>query len=159
GHSRLVTRDIRGDRFGVVVSERTASAGDLARPGRHLAFDSVRLPNGETWLLIARDGMRDADIVAFDGVGRPTRRIDMGEDADPFDIEVWRGRVWVSDGTRYRFDSVTVDGDPRFGEVEDAAFRAELEEAREAPRLWKRLRLASQLALVAIPILGILIIR
>ncbi|MGZ5100437.1 MAG: hypothetical protein ACXWGX_06870 [Usitatibacter sp.] len=156
GHRRLATFDVASGSFGPLKSEMSTDAGGVARPGRNLPFDSLRLPGGETAVLIAREGMMDADRVVFDPGGTPARRIDLGDDSDPFDIELWRGRIWVSDATHYRFESVNFDGSDRKG-IEDAAFADELRDAARAPKLWKAIRLAAQVGVGLVPLLGILV--
>jgi len=156
-HRRLATFDVSGDRVGRVVSEMSTAAGGVARAGRRWPFDSLRLDNGETWVLIARERMRDADLVVFDSRGKARRRIDLGEDSDPFDIEVWRGRVWVADATNYRFESVGADGAVT-REIEDQAFVGELAAARDQTRRWKAIRLAAQVGMGLVPLIGILVL-
>jgi hypothetical protein len=159
GNQRRVTIDITGDRFGPTISVLPTYATKLVRPGRYLPFDSVVLPNGETWVLIARTGMRDADIIAFDAKNHALRRIDMGEDSDPFDIESWGGKVWVADATRYRFEPVSFSPQQAPGPTLDPAFYQELAQARESPERWKMIRAAAQAMLILLPIFGIFIMR
>jgi len=82
------------------------------------------------------------------------RRIALDEDADPFDIERWRGRVWVADATHYRFESVDRKG--ARGTIEDRAFLDELAGERVAPQRWRIIRWAARVGLVLVPLLGIL---
>jgi hypothetical protein len=155
-YHRLVTFDVTGDRVGRVVGNMATDAPEIARPGRVWPFDSVRLENGETWVLIARGHMQDADVIAFDDLGKARRRVALDDDADPFDIEPWRGRVWVSDATHYRFESVALDGTR--GQIEDREFAAELAREREVPGRWRAIRTAAQVGMVLIPALGIFIL-
>ncbi|HEX7559512.1 MAG TPA: hypothetical protein VF386_09940 [Usitatibacter sp.] len=157
GHRRVITFDVSGDRVGRIVREMSTRAEGVARPGRHLPFDSVRMADGGTWVLIARDRMRDADLVLFDAAGVPRSRADLGEDSDPFDIESWRGRVWIADATRYSFESVANDGTGRRA-IEDPAFVAELAEEREAAQRWIIYRLLARIGLVAVPLAGVLVL-
>ncbi len=157
-HYRVVTFDVQGDRFGAKLGELWAGGPALAlqrspritRALRFFPFDSVVLPNGETWVLIAANGMRDADLVVFNRDGKPLRRIDLGDDSDPFDIEVWKDRVIISDATNYRVDAVDFSGKP-VAAFDDPAFAAELGEARESPRRWKMIRVAAQVTLILVP--------
>jgi hypothetical protein len=157
GHRRVITFDVGGDRVGKILREMSTDAEGVTRPGRHLPFDSVRMPDGGTWVLIARDRMRDADLVLFDAEGVARTRADLGEDSDPFDIESWRGRVWIADATRYSFESVANDGTGRRA-IEDPGFVAELAEAREAAQRWMTYRLLARIGLVAIPLAGVLVL-
>jgi hypothetical protein len=153
-HRRLATFDVSGDRVGKILRQMSTAADAVARPGRHWPFDSIRMQDGRTWVLIARERMRDADLVIFDAGGKPSARVDLGADSDPFDIEPWRGRVWIADATNYRFESVAADGSDR-REIEDREFRDELAQAREVPRRWKAIRLAAQVGAAIVVLLGI----
>ena len=135
----------------------STEAEGVARPLREWPFDAVHLAGGETAVLIAAPAMRDADLVFFDASGTARRRADLGADSDPFDVEAWRDKLWVSDATRYRIDAVNLDG-TRAGTLEDAAFLAELDEARKEPVKWRWARYASQLGLVGFPLLGALLL-
>ena len=151
---RLVTFDVSGDKFGRVVHELdTDRAMGIARPERRLPFDSVAFEDGTVWVLIARHHMQDADIVEFDADGFAKRRVALHDDQDPFDIERWRGRVWVADATNYRFESVDRNGVR--GEIEDREFIAEVAEARDGPRRWRVIRRAAQVGMALVPALGI----
>lgn len=156
GHRRLATFDVASGSFGPLLREMFTDAAGVARSGRNLPFDSLRIPGGEVAVLIAREGMKDADLVVFDLLGVPVRRIDLGNDSDPFDIELWRGRIWISDATNYRFESVNFDGSDRKG-IEDAGFEAELRDAARGPQTWKAIRLAAQVGMGLVPLLGILV--
>lgn len=154
-HRRVAVFDVSGERVGRVVDAMPTAAPGVARIGRVWPFDAIRLPGGETWVLIAMEGMKDADLVVFDGAGVPRRRIDLGDDADPFAIEPWGGRIVVADGLRFRLDAVTPAGsvEPALG---DAQFLRELGEGRERFHGWRRARLAAQAGLVIVPLLAIL---
>jgi hypothetical protein len=151
---RVATFDVSADRVGALLATMSTHADDVARPFRQWPFDSVRLPNGETGVLIARERMRDADLVLFDARGTARKRVDLGAESDPFDIELWRGRVWIADATNYTFESVAIDGSDR-REIEDRAFRDELAAARAGAQDWKAIRLAAQVAAGIVPLLGI----
>jgi hypothetical protein len=101
--------------------------------------------------------MKDADLIVFDANDKSVRRIDLGADSDPFDIELWRDRAIVSDATNYRVDAITLDG-KRVAAFDDAAFDAELAKARDAPRIWHEVRFAAQIGVVAIPVLAIILL-
>ena len=154
-HRRLATFDVSGDKVGRVVRSMSTDT-DGMRPGRLWPFDAIHAPDGRTWVLVAREGMKDADLVIFDG-GSVERRIDLGEDSDPFDIELWGGRVIVADATRYRVDAVAPDGTVQRA-FDDAAFDRELAAARELPDRWRAIRLAAQVGIVAIPLSAILVL-
>jgi hypothetical protein len=157
GHRRVITFDVSGDRVGRILREMSTRAEGVARPGRHLPFDSVRMPGGGTWVLIARDRMRDADLVLFDAGGAPKMRVDLGDESDPFDIEAWRGRIWIADATNYRFESVALDGsDPR--SIEDRSFAAELASEHEAAQRWVVYRWLARIGMVVAPILGLIVL-
>lgn len=156
-HHRIAIFGVEGDRIGKVEEEIPAEVA-LARPGRVWPFSSVRMPGGELWALIADEGMKDADLVVFDVNGAPVRRIDLGEDADPFDLEIWGGRVIVCDATRYRVDAFTFAGRPAAA-VNDPQFAAELEEGRRSVDTWRGARMLAQAGVALVPLLAIAILR
>src|SRR5213075_3014462 len=129
----------------------------LSRYGRILPFDAERLPDGSTAVLIAAMGMKNADLVIFDANARPSIRADLGAESDPFDVVLWRDRLWIADATNYRFQSVNLDASPAAA-LEDKEFLAELEMERAAPEMWKERRRGAQFALVGIPLLGALLL-
>jgi hypothetical protein len=149
---RLVTFDVSGDKAGRLIRAMDTET-DITRPGRSLPFDSVRFEDGTTWVLVAMHHMKDADIIEFGPSGNAVRRIALDENSDPFDIERWRDRVWVADATNYRFESVDRNGVR--GGIEDREFLEELEQARVWPQRWRSIRVAAQVGLVLVPLLGV----
>lgn len=154
--SRIVTFEVSDKGVGNMVGERSTRSR-LSRPGRFLPFDAERLPDGSTAVLVAANGMKNADLVIFDPQGRPSTRADLGADSDPFDVVVWRDRLWVADAMNYRFVSLGYDASVA-APLEDTQFLAELEEERRGPELWKERRHAAQFVLVGIPLLGALLL-
>jgi len=154
--SRIVTFEISDKGVGNMVGERSTRSR-LSRPGRFLPFDAERLPDGSTAVLVAANGMKNADLVIFDSQGRPSIRADLGEDSDPFDVMVWRDRLWVADAINYRFVSLGYDANVA-PPLEDKEFLAELERERVEPELWKERRRGAQYGLVGIPLLGALLL-
>ncbi len=157
GRKRIAVFDVSGDRVGKVLRSTYTHAGGVARAGRYLPFDSVRLPDGGLWVLVARDHMRDGDVVFFDARGVARSRVDLGDDSDPFDLEAWRGRLWIADATNYRFESVAFDGTGRRA-IEDPTFTAELAQEHDAAQRWVWYRLLARIGLVAAPLLGVLVL-
>ena len=153
---RVAVFDVSGDRIGKVVRQMSTDADGIARAGRRWPFDSVRLADGRIWVLIARERMRDADLVLFDAKGAPLSRVDLGADSDPFDIESWRGRIWIADATNYTFESVAGDGTGR-KPIEDRAFASELVEEHAEVRRWTFYRQLARIGLLAVPLAGILV--
>jgi len=153
---RLVTFDVSGDKLGRILHEMDTEASGVARPGRLLPFDSVRFEDGTTWMLIAMRHMKDADIIEFDPSGHAARRLALDEKSDPFDIERWRDRVWIADATNYRFESVDRNGVR--GQIEDRDFLEEVEQAKIRPQRWRMIRIAAQLGLALVPVLGVLVL-
>jgi len=153
-HHRIVTLGVAGDRFGPVLREMAAGANALTRPGRTWPFDAAKLPDGRMVVLIADDGMKDADAVLYAN-GVPQQRIRLGEDSDPFDVEVWRERIVVADATHYRLQAVGLDGALK-DDFPPAEFTAELDREREVPAYWRLVRTAAQAGIVLVPLLAIL---
>jgi hypothetical protein len=153
-HHRIATFDVRGDRIGPVLRAVSTLAWDIARPGRAWPFDAQAMPGEETWVLVANNRMRDADVLVFDAAGKATRRIDLGDDSDPFAIRRWNDRVLVADATRYRVVDVAAPG--ALPALHDADFARELERERDNVEHLRQLRIAAQAGLVAIPLAAIL---
>jgi len=162
-HWRVATFDVKGDHFGANLGNLWVGGPGIlpkspriTRPGRYWPFDSVVLPDGETWVLIAREGMRDADLIVFGADGKPVKRIDLGDDSDPFDIEIWKDRVIVSDATNYRVEGLDLSGN-RVAAFDDPAFAQELDEARALPQRWKMIRVAAQVTLMLTPFVALIL--
>lgn len=156
-HRQIVAFRMTGGEVGAIQDTMSTDAMGIARPGRFLPFDAVRLPAGGVAVLVAAIGMKNADLVFFDAGGKAVRRADLGEDSDPFDVELWRGKLWVADATRYRFEAVGLDG-TRGAALEDRAFLDELDGERRAIEQWRELRQFAQAGIVAIPLLGALLL-
>jgi sugar lactone lactonase YvrE len=155
-HHRIVTYDVRGDRFGAVLREIATRVGASARQGRSWVFDAQAVPGGETWALVADGRMRNADVRVFDAAGRAIRRVDLGTESDPFAIRAWNSAVLVADATSYRIVNAAASGAPTA--LRDAEFARELDSERERVNDWRRWRLAAQAGLVAIPLAAILVL-
>jgi len=155
-HHRIATLAIAGDRFGPIVREMAAGANAVTRRGRKWPFDASKLPDGRLVVLIADDGMKDADAVLF-GNASAQERIRLGEDSDPFDVEVWRDRIIVADATHYRLQAVGFDGALR-DDFPPPGFAAELAHARELPAYWKSVRTAAQAGILIVPLRAILVL-
>jgi sugar lactone lactonase YvrE len=156
-HRRIAFFDVSGDSLARVKGEMPLDPGEVARDGRRWPFDAVRTGSGETWALLGDNLMSNADLVVFDAAGVARRRIDLGDDSDPFDIEPWRGRILVADATRYRLDAVTPDGKVE-AQTLDPEFMKEVRAASEAPEFWRGMRLLAQFAMVFVPILAIVLL-
>lgn len=157
-HMRILTLSVEGGQLGTTVSEVSTRARGIVRPGRAWPFDAALMPDGTTAVLIAAMAMRDADVVFFDTNGKPARRAALPDEADPFDIEHWRGNVWVADATHYRFLGVRPDGSLA-PPLEDTEFLAELEAEHRAADRWRQSRGIAQVGIVVIPLLGALLLR
>jgi hypothetical protein len=156
GRKRIATFDVGGDRIGKVLRATATNVRGVARSGRFLPFDAVHLQDGRFWALIAREHMRDGDVILFDAKGVARLRLDLGDGSDPFDIESWRGRIWIADATNYTFESVAADGSGR-GAIEDRAFAAELAEEKASAQRWTLYRMFARIGLVAIPLAAVLV--
>jgi sugar lactone lactonase YvrE len=157
-HHRIAVLDASGNTLDRVVSTMSTRAPGIARPGRDWPFDALRTPAGETWALVAADGMKDSDLIAFDAAGKAVRRIDLGDDSDPFDIELWGDRVIVADAINYRVHAVSLEGRVT-NAFDDPQFAAELDEQRDVPALWRAARLAAQVGIGLVPLVAILVLR
>jgi len=129
----------------------------LLRPGRRLPMDLAPSPGGGWWVLIARDGMKEGDVVLFGADGNAVKRIDLGPDSDPTQIAIVPGGLLVADPSRAALTRIAPDGSVA-GPWGDSAFQAELGGLRESRSLWSTLRLAAQVLLVALPLAGVFLL-
>ena len=156
-HHRIATFDVFGDRVGPLVHRMGLDAKGVARPGRIWPFAAAVFPDGGHWALLARNGMKDADVVVFGEDGKARRRIDLGDDSDPFAIVRFGERAIVADATNYRLQAISADG-KSVADFGDAQFRRELEQAHEVPRHWKQVRLGAQAGVVVAPLFAIFLL-
>jgi hypothetical protein len=153
-HYRIVTFEVAGDRVGKVLREFPTRGVPHARPGRAAPFGIVRVADGGTWVLVARDGMKDADVILFDAGGKPVKRVDLGEGSDPFAIALWKGSVVVADGRNAVVQLFDASGDnPR--EIRDPAFAGELRDISARAKAWREGRFLATVGMVLFPIVGI----
>jgi hypothetical protein len=152
-HRRLVRISVERDVFGSDLWEMKTDSG-LSRPGRRLPMDFARSPEGDWWVLIAREGMKDSDLVLFGSDGKALKRIDLGPDSDPTRIAAVPGGLLVADPTRATLTRVSAK-DGSAAPWGDSAFQAELDGLRASRSLWRALRLAAQALVVVFPLVGI----
>ena len=152
-HRRLVRISVERDVFGSDLWEMKTNSG-LSRPGRYLPMDLARSPEGNWWVLIAREGMKDSDLVLFGSDGKALKRIDLGPDSDPTRIAAVPGGLLVADPTRATLTRVSAK-DATAAPWGDSAFQAELDGLRASRSLWRNLRLAAQVLVVVFPLVGI----
>jgi hypothetical protein len=153
-HRRLVRIPVERDVFGPDLWEMKTDSS-LSRPGRYLPMDLAQSPEGNWWVLIAREGMKDSDLVLFGSDGKPLKRVDLGPDSDPTRIASVPGGLLVADPTRATLSRVSAK-DGSVAPWGDAAFQAELDGLRASRSLWRTLRLAAQALIVVVPLMGIL---
>jgi hypothetical protein len=153
-HRRLVRIPVERDVFGPDLWEMKTDSS-LSRPGRYLPMDLAQSPEGNWWVLIAREGMKDADLVLFGSDGKALKRIDLGPDSDPTRIVSVPGGLLVADPTRATLTLVSAK-DSSAAPWGDSAFQAELDGLRASRSLWRNLRLAAQVLVVVFPLVGIL---
>jgi len=155
-HRRLVRIPVEGDAFGPDLWQMKTD-NSLVRPGRRLPMDLAPSPEGGWWVLIARDGMKEGDVVLFGADDKAVKRIDLGPDSDPTQIALVPDGLLVADPSRATLTRIAPDGSVA-GPWGDSAFQAELGELRASRSFWRTLRLAAQVLLVAFPIAGVLLL-
>ena len=155
-HRRLVRIAVDRDTFGADLWEMKTDS-QLSRLGRRLPMDVARAPDGKWWVLVARDGMKEADLIVFGADGDALQRIDLGAYSDPTQIATVSDGLLVADPTNASLTRVAPEGTVA-GPWGDAAFQSELDALRVARSLWRALRLAAQLLIVAIPLAGIVLL-
>ncbi|HVQ62314.1 MAG TPA: hypothetical protein VMS53_09550 [Burkholderiales bacterium] len=155
-HRRLVRISVERDVFGSDLWEMKTDSR-FSRPGRRLPMDLARSPEGNWWVLIAREGMKDSDLVLFGSDGKALKRIDLGPDSDPTRIAAVPGGLLVADPTRASLTRVS-EKDGSAAPWGDSAFQAELDGLRASRSLWRDLRLAAQVLVVVFPLVGIFVL-
>jgi len=151
-HHRLVRIGVAGDRFGADLWQMRTDRNNLHRVGRVWPMDFTPAAQGGWWVLDARDGMRDADLLRFDPGGQARERVDLGPDADPTQIMALEDGLLVADPKRASLVRVGADGSAAWG---GAVFGAELAKLKATRSFWARVRLAAQVLVVVAPLLGI----
>jgi hypothetical protein len=105
-------------------------------------------------VLLAANGMKDADVILYAPDGKPRKRVDLGAGSDPFAIAAWNGWILVADARNYRLHAFNPDGsDP--GQFSEASWDRELDEHRGTATTWKRIRRWSIAGMIALPLAGI----
>lgn len=156
-HHKILRLSVEGDVFandGWALSTRKEN---MSRHGRKWPMSFAALPNGQWWVAIAMEGMRQADVVTFDDQSQALHRLDLGAKADPVSFAISGDRVLIADTENFRIRQARFDGtvSQDFGSPD---FRKEMRSlARNAER-WRLARVASQIAIVAFPLLGILVL-
>lgn len=153
-HRRLVRIPVERDVFGPDLWEMKTDS-PFSRPGRYLPMDLAQTPEGNWWVLVASEGMKDSDLILFGSDGKALKRVDLGPDSDPTRIVSVPGGLLVVDPTQATVTRVSAK-DGSASPWGDAAFQAELDGVRASRSLWRNLRLAAQGLIVVIPLLGIL---
>jgi hypothetical protein len=156
-HNRIVTFEVGGDRVGKVLREFSTRGLGPSREGRIWPFGMARLPDARSWVLIARNGMKDADVMLLDAKGAAVKRIDLGADSDPFAIALWKGAVVVADGRNARLQAFDPDGGNR-REIRDEAFAEELRGIARRSDEWREYRTFGIAGMVLFPIMGIVVL-
>jgi hypothetical protein len=155
-HRRLVRIRVERDAFGPDLWQMKTDT-DLARLGRRLPMDLAPSPDGGWWVLIARDGMKEGDLILFGSDGKAAKRVDLGLDSDPTQIAMVPDGLLVADPTRATLTRIAPDGSVA-GPWGDSAFQAEVDGLRASRSWWRALRFAAQILLVAFPIAGVLLL-
>ena len=156
-HHRLVRIDVAGDRFGADLWEMKTNVGSLHRAGRIWPMDFAAAANGGWWVLDARDGMKDADLLLFGADGNELKRIDLGPGSDPTQIATIDGGLLVADPTQATLTRIGEDGENAVA-WGGATFSAELSELKASRSMWRNLRLAAQVLVVVFPLIGVLLL-
>lgn len=108
-HHRVVGFAANGDETGPRLSARN----ELARPGHTWPVSFARGPLGNWWLLVADGGLENADLIVYDDSGKPLRKIELPQGADPVFITSWNKKLVISDRALFQLYGV----DPRAGEA------------------------------------------
>jgi len=153
----LARFEVGPDGFGKALAEYRVNQGPL-RPGRHYPMEFAGTANGKWWVLVAEEGMRNADLMIHQPLGVPQDRVDLGPRSDPTDVVAFGGGVLVAEPLRFRV--LAVDGygtDVRpFGSPE---LLAELDAARRQHAIWRFVRNYSPIGMAIVPLLAAVFLR
>ena len=133
----------------------STDAPGVARAGRSWPFAMARLPDGGYWVLLAANGMKNADVILYSGDGKARKRVDLGADSDPFAIALWNGWLLVADARTYRLHAFNATDGSDPGQLSDAAWDGELDQHRATAATWKLIRFLATVGLILLPLLGI----
>jgi hypothetical protein len=151
---RIARIHLGGDQFGLTVaSHRTPGL----RPGRYWTMDFARLSSGQWWVLVAAEGMKDADLVVHKGLGGGLHRIDLGGRSDPTKVVPFADGALVAEPTRVDLLRLRADGTVAGGFGDDA-FRAELDATRRRHQAWTLIRNSGPTGMAVVPIVAIVLL-
>jgi hypothetical protein len=156
-HHRIVKIALANDHFGADQFSFSVITPELALAGRTWPMDVVRAANGDWWVLDEANGMKNGYLVAYAANGTPKARIDLGEVEDPTQILLLDKFALVASPVEGYLNKLDFDGRP-LGPFGDAAFNADLDAGRSIKTRWSAIRLAAQIGVGALPLLGILIL-
>lgn len=158
-HHRIVRYAVKDGRLAGRLDEFATDDAEFSRAGRIWPMDAQRDGKGQWWVLNAQNGMKNADLIRFDGEGRAIGRVDLGTGSDPTAIALTDDGLLVADPVRPALLLVSFAGDDiRVADFGDAAFRQDMERIARERAFWSRVRLAAQLLCVLGPLLGILVL-
>lgn len=157
-HHRVATFDVSADTIGRVVRSFPIDAPGIAREKRAWPFALARLPDGNHWVAVAGDGMKDADVILYSPQGKALKRVDLGPRSDPWAIAAWNGNVVVGDARNYRLHAFAADGS-RVREFGDPAFERELREREVTALAWRQYRAYAIVGVIAFPLVAIGLLR
>lgn len=125
-HRILIVRDDGAGRS--TVLRKTAVKNDLGH-GNTWPTAAAHDREGNTWVINSDGMLRNGELIVYDAAGRPQRRIDLGDEADPIVLAATEDTVLVADFDNYRLQQVGLDE----GRVEgfgDTAVEAVLQDLR-----------------------------
>lgn len=152
----LVQVAVGRDRIGAGLESFMVHVGPL-RAGRHHPMEFAPTADGKWWVLVAAEGMRDADLMIHQPLGVPRHRVDLGPRSDPTDVVPFASGVLVAEPIRVDLLEVSRDGGKvqPFGAPE---FRAELDATRRKHALWTIARDFGPVGMAALPVLCVLVL-
>ncbi len=153
-HHRIVKIALANDKFGADVFAFDVRTPELTSTGRVWPMGLSRAANGDWWLLLEANGMKDGFLMAYDADGKPKGRIDLGEIHDPTHVLVLGTFALAASPIEGKLEKLSLDG-KLLGAFGDAAFAGDLEEGKAAKERWSAIRNAARVAMVVLPLLGI----
>lgn len=131
------------ERFGKTVRMFSLRSRDAKYPTKEWPLAAIRV-RSEWWAILLDNGMRDGVVYRFSEDGKPIAPLSLPVDADPIDLSLRDGVVYISDYSRfavYRFDQ---DGD-YLGNIDDPELTAILQPLKNKADIY---RIISNAALV-----------
>ena len=136
-HHQLLTLAVNAAKFGEITAKLDTRQGPAKKQGEiwPSAFLSV---NNSKWVINSGKGMQNGGIYVFDAQGQFQKRLQLPEQADPFELLKLHQQVWVSDYTQHKIYQLDLEGN-YLGIVDAAAIQPLLNKLQNNYRHYQQL--------------------